>query len=230
MSEDGNLTVLLLPGMDGTGELLAALVTRLSLHRPVQVIAYPAHKLFGYDDLVDFVVSRAPKARFVIVGESFSGPIAIEIAASLSRVAGLVLASSFARHPVPSLLTPLARIVDPAWVPSSIAAAMLIGSTATPELKARLIQVLARLARELIRLRIREVLRVDKRDRLREVRCPMLCLHGRMDRLVRKKYVDEILSANPECQVRWFDGPHMLLETHPDAAADVTNQFCLRLS
>jgi pimeloyl-[acyl-carrier protein] methyl ester esterase len=223
------LTVLLLPGMDGTGELLAALVGRLSLYRPVQVIAYPAKPL-GYDDLVDFVVSRAPKERFVIVGESFSGPIAIEIAASLSRTAGLVLASSFVRRPMPSFLASLARIIDPAWVPRSIAVAMLLGSTATPELKARLIQVLGRLPRELMRLRIREVLRADKRDRLREVRCPMLCLQGRMDRLVRKQSVDDILSAKPECQIRWFDAPHMLLETHPDAAADVINQFCLRLS
>jgi pimeloyl-ACP methyl ester carboxylesterase len=180
MSEDGNLTALLLPGMDGTGELLAALVARLSLYRPVQVIAYPTQKPLGYDDLVDFVVSRVPKERFVIVGESFSGPIAIEISASLSRVAGLVLASSFVHRPIPSFLASLARIIDPAWVPSSIAVAMLLGSTATPELKARLIQVLGRLPRELMRLRIREVLRADKRDRLREVRCPMLCLQGRM--------------------------------------------------
>jgi hypothetical protein len=47
--------------------------------------------------------------------------------------------------------------------------------------------------------------------------------------LVRKKYVDEILSIKPECQVQWFQAPHMLLETHPDAAADAINQFCLRL-
>jgi pimeloyl-[acyl-carrier protein] methyl ester esterase len=175
-------------------------------------------------------LGHAPKERFVLVGESFSGPIAIELAASLPSVVGLVLASSFARHPMPSLLAPLARIIDLAWIPNSITVAALLGSTPAPELKAHLIQVLARLPRDLIRVRAFEVLRVDKRNRLREVRCPMLCLHGRLDRLVSKKYVDETLSAKPECQVRWFEAPHMLLETHPDAAADAINQFCLRLS
>jgi pimeloyl-[acyl-carrier protein] methyl ester esterase len=230
MSVDENLTVVLLPGMDGTGELLAPLVARLSVHRSVQVIAYPTGKPLGYDGLLAFAVNHAPKERFVLVGESFSGPIAIELAASLPSVLGLVLASSFARHPMPSLLAPLARIIDLAWIPNSIAVAALLGSTAAPELKAHLIQVLARLPRELIRVRAFEVLRVDKRNRLREVRCPMLCLHGRLDRLVRKKYVDEIVSAKPECQVHWFEAPHMLLETHPDDAANAINQFCLRLS
>jgi len=230
MSVHENLAVLLLPGMDGTGELLAALVTRLSAYRPVQVIAYPTRLSLGYDELLDYVVSRAPKDPFVVVGESFSGPIAIELAASLPRVVGLVLASSFARHPMPSLLAPLARFIDMAWVPDSIAVAALLGSKATPELRAHLIQVLARLPRQLIRVRAFEALRVDKRNRLREVQCPMLCLHGRLDRLVGRKCVDDILSAKPECQVRWFEAPHMLLETHPDAAADAINQFCLRLS
>jgi hypothetical protein len=108
--------------------------------------------------------------------------------------------------------------------------AKLLGSTAAPELKAHLIRVLVRLPRELIRARAYEILRVYKRNQLREVRCPMLCLHGQLDRLVSKKYVDEILSAKPECQVHWFAAPRMLLETHPDNAANVINQFCLRLN
>jgi pimeloyl-ACP methyl ester carboxylesterase len=230
MSIAEKVTVFLLPGLDGTGELLTTLVDRLSVHRPVQVIAYPADRPLGYDELVAFVVGRAPKEKFVIVGESFSGPVGIEVAAIDQRVVGLVLASSFARHPMSKLLTPLTRMLDMRWMPANIVAAVLMGSTATPELKARLGRVLAGIPREIIRARACEVLRVDKRNRLREVTCPMLCLRGRYDRLVRKKYLDEITSAQPGCQVRWLDAPHMLLETHADEAAEAINQFCERLN
>lgn len=230
MNAHEDLSILLLPGMDGTGELLDALVLHLPACRSLQVISFPPEKPLGYDDLIGLVVSSAPKGRFVVVGESFSGPIAIEVAASLNRVAGLVLASSFARHPMPSLLAPLARIVNLAWIPNSIIVAALLGTTATPELRSRLIEVLDRLPREVIRVRASEVLRVDKRNRLREVRCPLLCLHGRHDRLVHRSLVDEIVSIKPACEVQWFDAPHMLLESHPGPAAKAIDQFCRRLS
>jgi pimeloyl-ACP methyl ester carboxylesterase len=67
--------------------------------------------------------------------------------------------------------------------------------------------------------------RVDKRRRLREIKCPLLCLYGRSDRLVSKS-VDEIVAALPGCEVQWLDAPHMLLATHTGAAVSVIENFC----
>jgi pimeloyl-[acyl-carrier protein] methyl ester esterase len=72
--------------------------------------------------------------------------------------------------------------------------------------------------------------RVQKRGRLREIKCPMLCLHGRSDRLVSKKHVDEIVAAQPGCEVYWLDSSHMLLATHTEAAARVIENFCEHLN
>ncbi len=214
--------------MDGTGELLTALVDQLSPYRPVQSIAYPP-ALLGYDELADFVAKHAPEERFVIVGESFSGPIAIEIAATEPRVAGMVLVSSFCKHPMPSLFAPVANLLDLKWVPNAIVEWALLGTTGDTELKAHLRKVLATLPREIVRFRAAEALRVDKRDRLRTIACPILCLQGRFDRLVRKKCLDEITSIQPRSQVRWFAASHMLMETHPREAAQSINEFCDRL-
>lgn len=222
--------IALLPGMDGTGELLRTLAEQLSTHRPVQLIGYPLDRFLSYDKIVSYVRERLPNDRFVILGESFSGPIAIEIAATDPRVVGLVLASSFARHPLPTHFAAFTRLLDFRWIPTSVVVAALMGSSATPKLRAHLRQVLATLPREIIRARAQDVLRVDKRCRLREIKCPMLCLHGRSDRLVSKRHVDEIVTARPGCQVRWLDAPHMLLATHADAAASVIEEFCERLN
>jgi pimeloyl-ACP methyl ester carboxylesterase len=229
MGTADNIAIVVLPGLDGSGVLLTGLVDRLSQHRPVRVISYPNSEPLTYDELTTFVIERTPDSRFVVLGESFSGPIAIEVAATEPRVAGLILASSFARHPLPTLLVPLAQMLDLRWVPARIVEAALLGSAGTPDLTKALCRVLAKLPREVIRTRASEVLRVDKRNRLRTVTCPMLCLHGRFDRLVRKRYLNEITSSHPKCEVRMFDAPHMLLETNPTEAAAAINQFCDRL-
>lgn len=222
--------VVLLPGMDGTGELLRTFAEQLAAHRPVRLIDYPIDHFLTYDQLVSYVRTRVPNDRFVIIGESFSGPIAIEIAATDARVVGLVLASSFARHPLPHQLAAFTRLVDFRWIPVSIVVAVLMGQTATPKLKAILGQILAKLPREIVQARAHDVLRVDKRGRLHEIKCPMLCLHGRLDRLVSKRHVDEIVTVQPGCQVRSLDASHMLLATHADAAVSVIEEFCERLN
>ncbi len=230
MAAHEKTAIVLLPGMDGTGELLRALADRLSLHRPVRLIAYPIDRPLNCDQLAAYVVERVSDNRFVILGESYSGPIAIEIAATDPRVVGLVLASSFARHPLPTLFSAFARFIDLRWVPSSFVVAALAGPAATPKLRTHLRQILATLPREIVRARAHEVLRIDKRGRLREIKCPMLCLHGRSDRLVSKRCVDEIVATQPGCQVRWLDSSHMLLATHPAAAAGAVNDFCEHLN
>jgi pimeloyl-[acyl-carrier protein] methyl ester esterase len=227
MSVAENTALVLLAGMDGTGELLRPLTRRLAAHRSVQVVDYPADRWLSYDQLVASVRERVTADRFVVLGESFSGPIAIELAATL--VAGLVLASSFARHPLPSWLAAVAGWVDLKWTPAPLLIGALMGSAASPELKRHLRQILARLPRETVRGRIRDVLRVDKRSRLRKVNCPILCLHGRSDRLAGKRLVDDIVALQPACEVRWLDAPHMLLATHVEAAAVAIEDFCRRV-
>jgi pimeloyl-[acyl-carrier protein] methyl ester esterase len=128
------------------------------------VISYPNSEPLTYDELTTFVLERTPDSRFVILGESFSGPIAIEVAATEPRVAGLILASSFARHPLPTLFVPLARMIDLKWVPARIVEAALLGSARKPDLTVSLGRVLAKLPREVIKARASQVLRVDATD------------------------------------------------------------------
>ena len=202
---------------------------QLSRYRPVPLINYPVDRVLNYDQLVLYVKARLPDHRFVILGESSSGPIAIEIAATDSKVAGLILASSFARRPLPTLLAEFTGLLDLRWIPTSLIIAALMGPAATTETKERLRQVLAALPSKILQARARDALRVDKLNRLGEITCPLLCLHGRSDRLVRKKFVDEIVAARPDCQVQWLDSPHMLLATDTDAAAAVIETFCGQL-
>jgi pimeloyl-[acyl-carrier protein] methyl ester esterase len=102
------VTIVLLPGMDGTGKLFAGFVAALGdAARPV-VVAYPTDSQLDYRQLIDVARTFLPLGEpFVLLGESFSGPIAIALAAE--RPAGLfalVLCCSFAPNPENDRLVP----------------------------------------------------------------------------------------------------------------------------
>ena len=230
MPDTGEIEVLLLPGLDGTGDLLANFGKRLAGNRTVQVVSYPPENPLGYDDLVAFAASRLSDKRSVLVAESVSGPIGIELAARDSRVVGLVLASSFARHPWPSSLAWIASVVPFRWIPLRFVGWLLLGSSAERDLRERVRRVLKGLHPAVVKTRMTAVLKVDKLNLLREVGCPILCLRGLDDRLVGARSINEIRSVQPSCQIQSLNGPHMLLETRPRECADAIEQFCKELT
>ena len=73
-------TLVLLPGMDGMGEIRAPLVSALAPRLRVVALSYPQDRPLGYAELTQIVLDRLPPGRLVMLGESFGGPIAIRIA------------------------------------------------------------------------------------------------------------------------------------------------------
>src|SRR5436309_344825 len=99
------VALVLLPGMHGTGELFAEFTAALGSEHEAIAVSYPQDRPLDYAQLESIVRSRLPADRpFVILGESFSGPIAISIAASAPRgLRGIILCVSFAKNPLPRL-------------------------------------------------------------------------------------------------------------------------------
>lgn len=223
------LPIVLLPGMHGTGGMMAPLTRLLGEDREARVITYPERVPLGYDALVPYVSERLPPGRFVILGESFSGPLAIEIAArEPERAAGLILAVSFARNPLPRFLRHLVRLVPlhPAFSP--VVNAIMLGkfARAHPGVAKALRDTLTEVSAATLRLRMTEALAADKRPQLAATSCPLLYLAGNRDRLIRRHCPRAVLGARPDAEVRWFDAPHMLLETRTIEAAAAIRAFC----
>lgn len=99
------MKLVLLPGMDGTGRLFAPLLSRLDESLEPVVIAYPEHEQLDYGQLHQFVRARLPEGEpFVLLGESFSGPVALTLAAAApAGLCGLILCATFMRNPMPVL-------------------------------------------------------------------------------------------------------------------------------
>jgi pimeloyl-ACP methyl ester carboxylesterase len=109
---DSDQRLILLPGMHGTSELFSALLKCAPPQIECIPIDYPVSQRLGYEQLLERIERQIPWDRSIfLLGESFSGPLAIRYAARHpDRVRGLILCVTFARfhvHPWSLLLLKL---------------------------------------------------------------------------------------------------------------------------
>jgi pimeloyl-ACP methyl ester carboxylesterase len=214
--------LVLLPGMDGTGELFAPFVEVLPPEIEVTVVRY-ADRPASYADHEAVVRRELPKDRpFVIVGESFSGPVAVSLAANgAANLRGLILCASFLTCPNRLLraLRPLTVLASPKLVPGFIAHHALLGRFATPPLREAHARALSHVSTRTLTGRLRAMSDVDVRDELRRCDLPALYLRATQDRVVSSRYGDEFMATAPRGLLVEIDAPHFLLQTRPREAA-----------
>src|SRR4051794_32003699 len=109
-------TLVLLPGMDGGDRLFGPLRACAPAGTETVAVGYPPGPANGYEDLLPLVRAQLPTDRpYVLLGWSFSGPLALLAAAERPpRLRGVVLAASFVKTPVPWLPRWARRLVTPA--------------------------------------------------------------------------------------------------------------------
>ena len=222
-------TLVLLPGMDGTGELFEPFVTALGPRIRTVVIRYPRSVSLGYEELLAFVRNELPvDDEFVILGESFSGPIAVLLAAQApANLRGLILCASFLRCPLPwpSLLKPLSHLLRFDVIPAPVLSIPLLGPFGTPEARHLLAKALSTVHASVLRSRIRSVITVDVREEATSVSVPCLLLQASKDWLVPKRAANVIHELIPKLHVIEVSGPHMLLQISPAACAAAIKAF-----
>lgn len=213
--------LVILPGLDGTGRPLDAFCARLGRSGvAAEAIAYPTDVAMGYAELDAQVRPRLPtNGPFVLLGESFSGPLALRIAADPPPgLVGLALSTTFARSPVPvpASLAGLLRFA-PARPPMALLSWSLLGRWSDPRLCAELATALRTVAPE--------VLRVDVSALLPAVRMPVLHLVARRDRLLTHGAAAALARGLPQCRTVAVDGPHLLLQTVPEPCLRALQAF-----
>ena len=226
--------LVLLPGMDGTGDLFEPLKKAMGPHAAIDVVRYPGQQALGYDELEPLVRAQLPPHEpFVLLGESFSGPLAISIAASRpAGLRGLILCCSFARRPAPAMAMMRAGMLELAMGLLHSRAMrlpmrhLLLGGNAPADLARRLQDALAQVSGAVMVRRIQEVQRVDVRDKLPLVQVPAMYLQALQDRMVPRHAVALIHKHLPSLRVVKLDGPHGLLQASSAESARAIEDFC----
>jgi pimeloyl-ACP methyl ester carboxylesterase len=229
------LKLILMPGMDGTGELFAPLVDALGDSIETCVLRYPPDEPLGYAELLPRVRAALPTSDpFVLLGESFSGPLAIMAAAEApAGLRGVILSASFANNPMRWFPKFARALVQPALfraLPRSTQVKAILGRDATPELRTLLWNAVSAVSPQVMAARARAVLAVDVMPQFKACRYPILYLRGQRDRVVRKSVTNALLLAKPSMQVVTLPASHLVLQVAPIEAAKAIREFVRAVS
>lgn len=218
-------TLVLLPGLDGTGELFAPFLAELDSEIPTLVVRYPSGEFLDYPALTGLVKSQLPDDRpFVLLAESFSGPIAISVAADQpTHLAGLILCASFARNPRPLLMGSLwfSRVPSLIHVLNWLAALAMLNGFRTKDLVRRLALAVAQVDPRVMAARFQAVLKVDVTSQLERIQVASLYLRGSKDLLVPESSAKLIVAKRKNWRLIELPAPHLMLQAMPREVAQI---------
>lgn len=222
-------TLVLLPGLDGTGLLFASFIAALGPGMKTVVVRYPTDKALAYRELEAIARTCLPADEdYFLLGESFSGPIAISIAASRpAGLRGLVLCCSFARNPRPLLspFRPLLPLVPVATLPLALLSHFVLGRFTSSALRQGLAESLSQVSPTAVRTRAQAALSVDVSASLAGFALPLLYLRAAEDRVIPASASRTLRTLVPDIRIVDFTAPHFLLQVLPSQAADCVREF-----
>ena len=223
-------TIVLLPGLDGTGRLFGRLIHELEPHAKLCVISYPSERFLGYPELANLVVGQTPPGPYAIVAESFSGPVAVMVGATKpAALRGILLSASFVVPPAPGLL----RVVPFEWlfrlgIPRTLLEYFLLDSRSAMEMAPEVSAAIGSVSPSVLAARVREVLSSNTSDALRSCVAPIVFLTAGADRLLGSRGVRAAHRASAVVEGVTIDGPHLLLQARPVESAVVIRRLLQR--
>jgi pimeloyl-[acyl-carrier protein] methyl ester esterase len=226
--------LVLLPGMDGTEVLFGPLLRNLPDWLRPTVVCYSTEGRNGYEDLLPkvlHVIDALP--RCVVLGWSFSGPLALRVANQRpDRVRAVILCSTFVRAPL-AWMPPLRALLRTPVVGAMRFLRRLplwLGRPPDDPLRRDKAILWQRVPARTLAARARAIAAVDARKDLRDCTRPILYLAASDDTVVPPANLAEVLRERPAVQVATIAGNHFALYANPEAAVTAIEPFVRSLA
>jgi surfactin synthase thioesterase subunit len=209
--------IVLLPGMDGTGLLFEPLVNQLPDTLEAIIINYPRDQRLSYSELLVYVKAKLPKESFILLAESFSGPIAYQLAMDKTiNINKLIFVASFISNPNPKLSSimkflPLSIILR-CPIPKSLLSYLCLGKFSNLELASQIKNAINSSNVNVLTHRIKELRTIKLPRKTLDIKC--LNFIASNDRLLTKGVSDRISKYCLNAESIKIDGPHFLLQTN----------------
>ncbi|HSG99318.1 MAG TPA: alpha/beta fold hydrolase [candidate division Zixibacteria bacterium] len=227
------MRIVLLPGMDGSGLQFRRFVEQLGDSFTAQVISYPQSGPQDYDTLTEHVTRRLPTSEpYILLGESFGGPLAFRIAAKRPvNLRGVVFVATFLQAPrtpgmrflrlIPWRVVPLIR--PPAFVIRWFS----VGKGATREMLDDFWAATKDAGHDTLRKRLETILHLAAPTE--SLALPCLYLRGAQDRVIGADSVELFRERCPNLVTQTIPGPHLLLQAEAAAGAEIIRRFAAGL-
>ena len=221
------MKLVLLPGMDGTGGLFSPLLRALS-EFDCEVISLPQTGDQDYSSITKQVRDKLPEEDFVLVAESFSGPIGAALAKEgRANLKGIIFVATFLSAPSKLLLAftkflPL-KLLSRLPFSAFFHKALFLGSGASNELIDLFQSTVGSLPSSLIRARLSAMYSLSYDPEVIDL--PVAYIQAASDKLVPPKKAVEFSCSFTNIIFETVEGPHFLLQAKPTECAVVISEL-----
>lgn len=230
---DTKITIVLLPGLNGTQGLFQPLVDNAPDHFNLIAIDYPTHENYSYELLVDYVLPKISHLQggFMLLGESFSGPLALFVAQTKPQgLMGVILVASFATSPNLKLARLLPWTLG-FWLSKPLyTLRLLFSGKKNISLIYAASRELQKVAPSVLADRIQSIFNLHAETALINCHVPIVYFRGKKDFIVPEKNLRYIVSIRTDIQVVEFNTSHFLLQSAPVQAWAAIAGFAERLA
>lgn len=227
--------LVLLPGIDGTGRLFEPLLYHLKAPYRAVVVSYPNDRILTYTQLIPYIRDVIPwNEPYIVVGESYGGPLALEFAAAQwEDIEGVVLSASFIANPLPPWLNMARSLLGTTLFkkppPEIFLKKFMLGQDGSRPLVESLMDCIKSVRPDVLAQRLNAIVNVDAERQLRECKAPILYLLGKEDQAVADRGWKAIEKVRPDVALVELDAPHMVLQTRPREVLKAIDLFVAEL-
>lgn len=219
------MKIVLLPGLDGTGMLFKPFIESLPSDCEPLILSYPLNKKMSYKALAAFVMEQLPvNEDYILVAESFSGPVAYDIALHKPvNLKSVIFVASFLSNPRPFILKmfslfPLGfLLLFP--IPKFIIKLFLLGAGASESLIYLFKENIKKVPAKILTYRLSEIAKLPNEHQPCSMRA--IYIQATNDKLVPSNCVDLYKRAMENLRVVHVEGPHFLLQANPVKCAEI---------
>ena len=226
------MKVVLLPGLDGSGKLFKPFIDALPNDIDCLVISYPPYSKLSYAALAEFVIGQLPNEKFILIGESFSGPIVYQIALSKPKhLESVIFVATFLDSPIHFLMNisrflPI-NIILKMPIPDFIVKSVLFEEGTDRQITGLFKQVMKQVSTEVLSFRIQEIGKLPKNHQVCKVRATYI--QATRDNLVPKRCVEAFKKVFDDINVFQIEGPHFILQSNPIACVEIVENEILKI-
>lgn len=219
------MKLVFLPGLDGTGELFAPLSESLPKEIECKVIHYCLDKKQTYQELTEYVLAQLPDEDYILVAESFSGPIAYNIALRHPKhMKSLILAATFLKNPRPILLFLMPNFLLHFPLPDIFVRYFLLSLRGKSQIVYLFQNALRKVSTEVLSFRLDEVARLQEVRETINVRT--VYIQAVDDKLVLDHSLKDWEDVCYDLTVHRVDGGHLILQSNPKECAKIIVDVC----
>lgn len=220
LSTNGPVYLVLLPGLDGTEVFIRPLLARLPPGIVTRTIQFPDDGPYSYPELLVLVRQQLDEIpACYVLACSFSGPLAVMLAAAApDKVRGLILNATFLRSPRPALAPLRFAIRGPlVWTLRLLRRLPVWARPGNDSTRIAKRETWARVSARGLAGRARAVLGSDVRELWRGCRLPALCVIYDADKVVPRRWSEEIVASRPSTRLVTLPGGHLGMFDDPQA-------------